>query len=696
MERLASFIVGHKKLILIVFVVLAVIGAFLMPLVQVNYDMSLYLPEDTATKRNMEIVEHEFGLAGSAQVMLSNVEIVDVLRLKKSIQQVDGVKNVMWLDDLVDIHQPLEYLDPSTVENYYKDKTAFLVLEFEEDDYSSRTYQALDEIRTIVGEEAAIAGSSVINKVMLQTSDSQTLMLTFAVIPLILIVLIFATHSWFEPVIFLMTIGIAVTINLGTNCFFSNISFLTNSTAALLQFAISMDYAIFLLHRFTRERKADIDVEEAMKRAIVGSVRSVTSSALTTVAGFVAFLFMRYELGADLGLILAKGIVLSLISVFLLLPVLALYFDKLILRTQHRNLLPPFGGWGKWTVKLRYGAIIMLLLVVPVFLAQTSNSFQYGQEAVAANPGSPSAEDKIRIEETFGAYNPMMVLVPKGNVAKQAALADALESIPNVREVQALVKVADPALPQEMLPSVAVEQFESENYSRMVVVLNTAEESEEAFAAVDAIDAKVNEIYGDEGLVLGSSMSVSDIKTVVDKDYVTVTYVSIGAVLLILLLAFRSLSLPIILVFVIELSIWVNMSVPYFMGDPMNFIGYLIVSAIQLGATIDYAILLTDHYLDHRKRLSKKEAMVEAMKQAGPSIFTSCLILTIAGVLVGTVSQVQGVSQMGWLLGRGAFLSGLFVLILLPQLLVLLDKVVMKTTFRGKKNRIKAGKEHVG
>jgi predicted RND superfamily exporter protein len=687
---MAQLIVSKRKMILILFSISTVLSIFLIPAVKVNYSMSDYLPQDMPVKKAMEVLDREFGLTGSAQVMVEGVSVVQAKEIKDQMTQVAGVKSVTWLDDLVDIRKPLEIYDTEMVDDFYIDGAALYQIVFVEDDYSLKVGSALDEIREITGKEIAIRGPAAAAKAVRETTSKEIFTIVAFVLPVFLVILLLSTSSWFESLLFITVIGISVIINMGTNVIFGEVSFMTQMSAAVLQFAIAMDYSIFLLHRFAEERAEGAAVLDAMRRALYKSFSSITASALTTVAGFVALMFMRYRIGMDMGLVLAKGIVFSLVSVILLLPALAILSDKLIERTHHKSFLPNFNRFGKLIVKSRYIIIaILFILLFPAYRGQEENHFLYGESSIALSDGSEMANEEDEILNKFGPYNPVVLLVPAGNIAKEAALAEKLTVLDSVNSVQALVTLADTAIAREMLPQSVIDQFETEHYSRMIITLNTEVEGKATFAAVEQLNELIKSYYGEDFMLVGSSPSVLDIKTVVEVDFNRVTLISILAVSLILLFTFRSLVLPVILILVIETSIWINMAVPYFMDQTLNFIGYMIVSSIQLGGTIDYAILFTNRYMDNRKTMDKKEAAAKAVSDSGGSILTSAAILASAGLILGEISSIKGISELGTLIGRGAIISGLLVFVFLPQLLVLCDGLIKRTTIM-KKDTIKS------
>lgn len=685
MDSFTSNLIKRRKTILIVFGALVVLSFVLMQVVPVNYDLAKYLPEDSMTKRAVSIMTDEFSYPGMADVMVENVDISEALEIKGKIQAIDGVKSVLWLDDVTDVTVSLSMLEPSLLDSFYKENAALFKVQFIENDYGLKTGEALGKIRDVIGERVAISGFAEDSRHMRDIMDSEIFMVVLIVFPLCIIILMFASSSWIEPFIYLIVIGVSIVLNMGSNIVFNNISFITKSMAAVLQLAISMDYSLFLFHRYHEEREAGLDVIAAIKVAVKHSLSSITASALTTIAGFLALLFMQYKIGTDLGIVLAKGIVLSFLCVIVLMPVFIYMLNRLIDKTLHKPFMPSFQGLAKFVIKMRYLIIILaVLIIIPTFLAQKHNVFLYGDTSGSSSQGR-NAEERQRIQERFGIYNPVILLVPNNDISSEAELAMELRSQRYIRDVQALVTLADHTIPRSLLPESVKEQFLSDRYSRMIVLINVDGERAETFSAIDGIKAAAQKYYPDQWLVAGKATSIADIKASVERDSKEVLLFSIFAVGIIILLTFKSLSIPVILVIVIQVSIWINMSIPYFEGSSLAYIGYLVVSSLQLGATIDYAILLSSRYMDFRRKEEPKQAAVLAVKTAGVSVIISALILTVAGLTEGMLSKIDAISAIGNLLGRGAALSAIMVLLLLPGILVLFDRIIMRSTLGASK-----------
>lgn len=685
MKLFANFIVNHKKLIIVIFIVLFIFTFILMLLVPQNYDMSKYLPSDSQSKKGVDILQSEFEYNGLAYMYLNDVTILETTLIEKQIEQIEGVERVIWLDDFYDLKKPLEQYDQKMVKSYYYDNKALLQIVFTNHDYHKSTREAILKIEKYLGENDGLNGSAIDAANTIDAIGSNILWGIIIAVIIILAILIAFTHSVFEVVLFIVTIGVSIIINMGTNIIFGEISYMTFASASILQLAISMDYSIFLLHRFADEKTKTDDVKLAMKNTISGSIKAIFSSATTTIAGFLALVFMSYTIGMDMGLVLAKGILISLVSVIVLLPVLALISTKLIDKTTHRVLLPSFK---KMQQKLggRVKILLLILIVLITFLsylAQSNNDFDFYSKT-----GDDEKQIIIsnQIEDTFGIPNQVILLLPKNQIISEVALVNELSNIDGVNSVLGYYSLIDVTIPNELIPKRIKNEFLSENYSRYIIDITGEIESDETFIQLEEIE-KVVISYYDEYYLTGNSKVIMDMKEVTTADFKVVNIISILGVGLIILLAFKSISIPLILLLVIESSIFINMSIPYFSGKSIMFIGYMIVSAVQLGATIDYAILLTSYYQEGRKTLPPKKASVYAVEKSGHSIITSAVVLGAAGLTISFVFTQPELSQLGILIGRGALISLAMVLLILPQLLSMLDKFINKTTLKGvKKN----------
>ena len=667
-------------MIITVFVVLAVICAGLSTLVGVNYNFADYLPDDAPSTKALNIMEEEYSQPiPNMRVVIYDVTIPDALDYKEKIENAEGVKEVTWLDDSIDIYQPLELADQDTTDTWYKNSDALfsVTVSSNEDEKAA----AVEAIREIIGDNNAMSGTAVTDVLSPVHTSQEIQKIILIALPIIFVILLLTTTSWFEPVLFMVTIGVAIMLNRGTNLMFGEISFVTNAAGSVLQLAVSMDYSIFLLHRFAENRQDGKPVQEAMIAAVKQSMGSVLSSGLTTVTGFAALILMRFKIGPDMGYVMAKAIVFSLICVLCFLPALAISTYKLIDKTRHRPFYPAFSKFAKGVLKVRIPALtIAVLIAIPCFIAQGRNDFIYGSSRVYSTEETQMGRDLLAVEDEYGASNPLVIMVPKGDISKEAQLNDALKSDSDVISVISYVNTVGASIPENFVPEEALSQLYSEHYSRFVVTLDT-EEIEDGWAdKIDRVREICEEYYGDEVLIAGDLASTEDLKDTITVDNTRVNILAILFVFVILVVNFKSIILPIILTLVIELSIWINLSVPYFQSTTLHYIGYLIISSVQLGATIDYAILLTGRYLEERKTKTCREAAAESIRACVLSLFTSAIILTIAGFVLGAVSTNLVLSQLGTLVGRGAVISFILVLFTLPALLMIFDRVIEKTT----------------
>ena len=667
-------------MIITVFVVLAVICAGLSTLVGVNYNFADYLPDDAPSTKALNIMEEEYSQPiPNMRVVIYDVTIPEALDYKEKIENAEGVKEVTWLDDSIDIYQPLELADQDTTDTWYKNSDALfsVTVSSNEDEKAA----AVEAIREIIGDNNAMSGIAVTDVLSPVHTSQEIQKIILIALPIIFVILLLTTTSWFEPVLFMVTIGVAIMLNRGTNLMFGEISFVTNAAGSVLQLAVSMDYSIFLLHRFAENRQDGKPVQEAMIAAVKQSMGSVLSSGLTTVTGFAALILMRFKIGPDMGYVMAKAIVFSLICVLCFLPALAISTYKLIDKTRHRPFYPAFSKFVKGVLKVRIPALtIAVLIAIPCFIAQGRNDFIYGSSRVYSTEETQMGRDLLAVEDEYGASNPLVIMVPKGDISKEAQLNDALKSDSDVISIISYVNTVGASIPENFVPEEALSQLYSEHYSRFVVTLDT-EEIEDGWAdKIDRVREICEEYYGDEVLIAGDLASTEDLKDTITVDNTRVNILAILFVFVILVVNFKSITLPIILTLVIELSIWINLSVPYFQSTTLHYIGYLIISSVQLGATIDYAILLTGRYLEERKTKTRREAAAESIRACVLSLFTSAIILTIAGFVLGAVSTNLVLSQLGTLVGRGAVISFILVLFALPALLMIFDRVIEKTT----------------
>jgi Predicted exporters of the RND superfamily len=694
--------------------------------------------------------------------MVSGVSVAEAMNAKEEMLSIDGVKSVVWLDDLLaayiegipestgltraeciqymfeifyalpgnaaeldqialfsalsenlnlsereDSGKVLDFMfamapvlgsqDISQVEvfkpqleGFFKEGHALFQVLFNEDDYSKKTVKAIGEISGL-DYDIALYGRSATTYFSIKTINGETGKAMIYLVVVVLIILFATSSSFWEPILYLATIGAAVLINMGTNLIFGQISYMTQGVGAVLQLALTIDYSIFIINRFKRQLKEGESVKEAAASAVRKSVGPVSASAMTTIAGFVALMFMKYRMGLDMGLVLAKGVVCSMLSAFLFLPALMVFSHKLIEKSEHKTFNLTFKKTSNFLVRTRYFLpFIIMALMLPTAYFQTKNIFTYGSEASMLSKGSQAFEQKEAIVSVFGPQNQLVVLVPKDYPDELKLSHDLLNIEGGVISVQSYSLIDESGF-IEALPAEFLGQFVGkQEYNRIILNLSVGEEGAEA----EALMAKIKGVLSDdlgayEGgktyYTVGSIPGTEEIKGVVTSDYDIISYIALALVGLILIITFKGAVLPVLLLFVIQFSIYVNMTVPYLMNDPMVFIGYLIISNILLGATIDYAILMSSHYMENRRTMGKFDAARHAMAQSSRAILTSTGILAVAGLVLGLMSSMPAVKNFGMSAFRGGVLTFVFVMFLLPQLLMLLDKGIRYTTWKGKK-----------
>ena len=589
---------------------------------------------------------------------------------------------------------------------------ALFQIAFTHSDYSSKTMDAIDQIKDGEG-DISIVGNAATTYNSIQLVSKETMISTIVAAIIIIVILLLTTTSYLEPIAILIPIGVSVLMNMGTNWITpyltgaGGVSYITQSVSAVLQLALTMDYCVTLLHRFKEEKKKGLKSNEAMVEALSGSLKAISSASLTTVASFVALMFMKFKLGMDMGFVLMKGTVLSILCVIFLMPAIILYMEKLLDKTEHKTFNLSWRKFSKGLVKSRfYVPFIIIAIIVPCIFLQGQNFFVYGPEASMGGTESEIAADREDMEKVFGKQNQLIMLLPIEyyETGVELDITKEVAEIKGVATVQSYSLFAEQGV-GEVMPKKFIKQFvatgdvTTAEYTRLVMFLDAEEENEATTALINEISGVLEKHRAlhpelDEGYVLGISSATLSIKEIVNLDYDIISYVSLGLVALILLLTFKSAVLPIILVIVIQGSVYVNMAVPYITGliqgeaQPIVFIGYMLISSILLGATVDYGILLTDRYMEHRKTMNKYDAVRQALADSSRTLMTSAGILAGAGAAVQFVSTLPATKVIGAAIMRGGILSFLFVIVLLPQLLILLDKLIRFTTLGGKKNMI--------
>lgn len=670
-EKFFSYVIRFRVFIILLFLTAAACCAYASGFVAVNYDMNDYLPKESPSTVALDKMDSEFdGAIPNARVAVKDVTYAQAIDYKEEIEAIEGVESVTWLDDVNVFDMPVEVLDEDTVDAYYKGNTALYTVTISEDHIND----AVPAIRDVIGDDNAMTGSAVSTAIATSSTVSEIRKISVIAVIIVLLVLILTTNSWLEPLIVLFGIGVAVLINAGSNLIFGEISFVTNAAGSILQLAVSLDYSVFLIHRFQECRSEYADPKEAMIQALCKSTSSILSSGLTTVIGFLALLFMRFQIGPDLGRALAKGIAISLITVFVFMPGVILSCYKWMDKLSHRNFLPSFHKFGVFVSKITIPlACVFCLLMIPTFYLSNHNSYYYGASHIFGK-GTQYGDDTAFIEDTFGIKDTYVLMVPRTSDKTEQALVDELKEDEDIISITSLTDILGPAIPVELVPDSLTEKLYSDSYSRMLISVGVDYEGDETFALVERIRNAASESYGDDYYLAGQGVSTYDLMDTITADMLKVNLVAIGAVFLVLLLTMKRLKTPIVLVLVIETAIWINLTIPYLMHKPLFYIAYLIISSIQLGATVDYAILFSDRYHECLENYTPKESITEALSQTTVSILTSGSIMITVGFLLGIISTHGLLSQLGYLLGKGTICSLIAVLFVLPGLLYLTTK----------------------
>ena len=688
LKKMAHFIVQRGRIIEKFFIAMTILCAVCYPFVGVNYDLSKYLPDFAPTKQALDVMEQEFGYPGMARIMVKDVTLPEARTIRQRISRVDGVDLVVGPDLAANVYSTDAFIKNSLTDRFYKDGNAVYQIIFEDGDSDASTHKAINEIYGIVGKDrGCFAGSAVSSKERQESITREIAMAIGMAVVIIWLILTLTTTSWFEPFLFILVMAVAIVLNMGSNIMFGRISFFTFSTAAILQLAVSMDYSIFLLHTYTAIKQSGVDSRPAMEAAIEKSCSSILASGATTIVGFLVIALMKFTIGRDVGFVLTKGIVCSLVTVLFLMPTLILRFDKKIEKTAHRFFLPPLDGLGKLMYRIRIPVLAAAAFcAVPCYFGQSMNYFYYGDDALGSGPGTRVYEDSRAIEDVFGKSNVIIAMVPNGNVIKERRLTDELKDQEFIDYALSMAGTLPQGIPESFLPESVTKQLRTDSYARILISMETREESSYSFQCSEKLTEIVKNYYPEDSYVIGMTPTTIDIRDILTDDYNRVSIISLAGVALVVMLTFHSVMVP-VLVIPIEVAIYLNMTIPYIIGDSMVYIGYIIVSCLQLGATIDYSILMTNNYMEFRETMGSREAAVTAIAKSAISILTSGGILTVVGYLLYFTSSIQAISQVGRLVGRGALLSMILVLSLLPALLAAFDKPIRRQQQRAVERR---------
>lgn len=691
MQKFGRGVVKLRVPILIVSVLLLIPSIFGFVSTRINYDILSYLPSDIETMKGQDIMLDEFGKGGFSLVMLDGMDDKDVEKVKEKIEKVDHVCDVLWYDTLADVSLPKEVLPDDIYDFFNTDNSTMMAVFFDEATSADGSLEAVKEIRSIAGEQCFVSGmSSVVEDIKDLTMQEAPMYVVIAVI-LTSIILALTMDSFLIPLFFMLSVGMAIIYNMGTNFIQGEISFITEALAAVLQLAVTIDYSIFLWHSYKEEKeKHPGDNKEAMAVAIGKTITSVVSSSITTVAGFLALCFMSYELGMDMGIVMAKGVVIGVICCITVLPSMILVFDKALEKTMHKDLVPSLEKPSKFIIK-HHAAFIVLFIVVliPAVYGQINTNVYYNlTDTLPKDLNSVIANTKL--DEEYNMATTHMLLVDADMKPKEVnSMLDEMGKVDGVSFSMSLDTLIGPSIPREMVPDSVTKILKSDKWQLMLVGSEYKVASDEENAQIDEL-SKILKSYDKDGMLIGEAAATKDLIDITDHDFKVVNIVSIAAIFIIILIALRSVSLPIILVAVIEFAITVNMGVPCFTNTTIPFIASVVIGTIQLGATVDYAILMTTRYKTERNAgKDKHEAVTIALTTSMKSIMVSALGFFASTFGVGVYSSVDMISQLCTLMSRGAIISMITVICILPSMLMLFDKVIINTTMGMKKKENK-------
>ena len=696
MNRFGLFVAKHRKLVLLIATLLLLPSIYGAAMTKINYDILTYLPKNLESVKGQEILNDVFNSSATSMLIIENMESKDVVKVKEKVSQVEGVKNVIWVDDFVDISIPKDILPEELNEMFYRENSTLLMIKFSNESSSDITEQAIVDIRGILDKQSFLSGMAAVLKDTVDLADKQTPIYVALAVALATVVLMLTLESTIIPFIILISIGYAILYNSGTNVFFGEISYITQSLAAVLQLGVTLDYSIFLLHRYEEECKNLENKEEAMATAITKTASSIVGSSLTTIAGFLAIAVMELTIGKDIGFVMAKGVVFGVISVLTILPALILVFDKVINRFNHGTILPEFEGLAKLVTKhYKVFILIGILIFLPAFYGQQNNEVYYNlDESLPDDMESIVAFRKLKDDYNMMTTHMALVSkdVPNHEIKEMVGEIEKIEGIENVLTYQKLI---GPSIPESFIPEALKDRFEQGDYKQIIINSKFKAATEEENAQIEKIE-KIVKRYDSKGILTGEGVLTKDLVGIADNDFKRVNTLSTLAVFAIILMVFTSFSIPIFLVILIMLAIFINMSVPYYLGHSIPFIAGIVIGSIQLGATVDYAILLTTRFREEiRNGHEKFEAMEITVRESAKSIITSGLAFFGSTVGVAIISEIEIIKSLSTMIARGALISTGIILFILPGVLIASEsfiKATSKNWDKGIKEKVEKGR----
>lgn len=685
MKKFGRFIAKNKILVVVVSILLMFPALYGMISTKINYDLLTYLPQNLDSMKGQEILDKKYSDAANSMLIIENMEPKDIIKIKDKVAKVKGVNKVVWIDNVLDTTIPKEILPDEAKKAFYSDKSTMLIIKFNESASSEITQHAITDIRKVTNKQCFLSGMSAIVKDTKDLADKETPFYVLLAVIFSVIVLSLTMKSVIIPFIFLAAIGLAILYNFGTNIFFGQISYVTKALAAVLQLGVTMDYSIFLLHRYDEERVKTEDRNEAMAEAIANTIVSITGSSLTTIAGFLALCAMTLALGKDIGLVMAKGVLLGVISTVTVLPALILIFDKPIHKFSHKTVLPEFDKVADLvTNKYKVFIVVFLVLFIPAIYGNNHTKVYYNlDESLPKDMPSIVATNKLK--KQYNMTTTHFILVnDKLESYKVREMVDKIEKVDGVDKVLSYDKLIGASIPESFIPKDIKDIFKKDEHNLIIVNSKYKAARNEENAQINEI-IKIVKSYDKNGMVAGEGPLTKDLIEIADTDFKHVNLVSIAAIFVIILLIFTSLSIPILLVAAIELAIFINMAIPFYTGTTIPFIASIVIGCIQLGATVDYAILMTTRFREEiRNGYDKLDAARITVKGTAKSIVTSGLTFFAATASVGIVSNMDLIKTLCGMIARGALISMGVILFILPSILIVCEKVVSVTSMNWK------------
>lgn len=681
MHKLAKAICKHKKLILIIAILLLIPSIIGIKATRINYDILVYLPEDIETIKGENILSEDFNMGSFSIIIVDNMKTKDIVKLEEKIRKLDNVEKVVGIADVIGTEIPIEMLPEDLTKSVYKDGKTIILATFKDAISADTTLSTVEELRNITENSCKVSGMSATVLDTMNLSDSEITIYVIIAVALCLLILEIALDSYVVPIILLLNIGIAILYNMGTNVIFGQISYITKAISSVLQLGVTMDFAIFLYHSYKQEKEINSDVNEAMANAISKTLVSVVGSSLTTIAGFLALCSMNLTLGKDIGLVMAKGVLFGVISVVTILPAMILVYDNIIEKTRHKEILPKFEGVKKVIIKNYKVIILLFVIILPIAFYGYKNTEIYYNLDKSLPDYLDSVSANKELKEDFNMVSMEILLVNKDIPDyKVNEMLGKIENIDGIEWTLGYSKIGETKIPKSMLPKDLLDILESDKYKMILINSKYEMATTELNKQIEEVN-KIVKQYDESAILAGEGPLMKDLVEISNHDFNSVNTVSIAIIFIIMIFVLKSFALPVILIAVIEFAIFINMGIPFYTNTVLPFVASIVIGTIQLGATIDYAILITTKYVGNRKAgKGKEEAVKEALGTSISSIVVSGMCFFGATFGVGVYSKIEMIGSLCTLMSRGAIISMICVIAVLPALLLLFDKVICKTT----------------